>query len=85
MSRGFRGRPHITLAASGNGALLTRLAVGDGAMDLPLLAAAGLRLAINSEGKLRDHVDFETSDFREAQRWLADQEAGKVVGISPVG
>ena len=46
------------------------LAVGDGLMDLPLLTEAGMRLAINSEGKLKDHVDFETSDFHEARRWL---------------
>jgi phosphoserine phosphatase len=49
------------------------LAVADGTMDLPLLTEAGVRLAINSNGKLRGHVDFETSDFREAQRWLASQ------------
>lgn len=46
------------------------LAVGDGMMDLPFLTEAGTRLAINSRGKLKDHVDFETSDFREARRWL---------------
>ena len=46
------------------------LAVGDGVMDVPLLSEAGMRLAINSNGRLKDHVDFETSDFREAQRWL---------------
>jgi phosphoserine phosphatase len=46
------------------------LALGDGMMDVPLLAEAGTRLAINSRGKLRDHVDFETTDFREARRWL---------------
>jgi len=53
------------------------VAVGDGVMDVPLLSEAGLRLAINSEGKLKDHVDFETSDFREAQRWLARQMADR--------
>lgn len=47
------------------------LAVADGIMDLALLNEAGLRLGINSDGKLRDHVDFEASDFHEAQRWLA--------------
>jgi len=53
------------------------LAVGDGLMDLPLLMAAGTRLGINSHGKLKDHVDFETSDFHEAQRWLVDQRHRK--------
>lgn len=28
--------------------------------------------------------DEVAADFREAQRWLVDQEPGKVVGISPV-
>lgn len=51
------------------------LAVGDGLMDLPLLTEAGTRLAINSRGKLKDHVDFETSDFHEAQRWLVGHGA----------
>ena len=55
------------------------LAVGDGMMDVPLLTEAGTRLAINSHGKLKDHVDFETSDFHEARRWLVRQG-----GISPV-
>lgn len=49
------------------------LAVGDGMMDVPLLTEAGTRLAINSHGKLREHVDFETSDFHEARRWLVRQ------------
>jgi len=53
------------------------LAVGDGMMDLPLFMAAGTRLGINSHGKLKDHVDFETSDFHEARRWLVDQRHGK--------
>jgi len=46
------------------------LAVADGLMDLPLLQEAGTRLGINSDGKLRDHVDFEPADFHEARRWL---------------
>jgi len=54
------------------------VAVGDGVMDVPLLSEAGMRLAINSDGKLRDHVDFETSDFRDAQRWLARQMDGRL-------
>jgi phosphoserine phosphatase len=49
------------------------LAVGDGMMDVPLLTEAGTRLGINSQGKLKEHVDFETSDFHEARRWLVSQ------------
>src|SRR5256884_9468720 len=56
------------------------LAVGDGMMDVPLLTEAGTRLAINSHGKLKEHVDFETSDFHEARRWLVRQG-----GIRPLG
>ncbi len=51
------------------------LAFGDGLMDVPLLSEAGVRLGINSNGKLRDHVDFETSDFEEAKTWLVDKGA----------
>jgi phosphoserine phosphatase len=49
------------------------LAVADGLMDLALLREAGTRLGINSDGKLRDHVDFEAADFHEARRWLRDR------------
>ncbi|MGI0148246.1 MAG: HAD-IB family phosphatase [Thermoplasmata archaeon] len=59
------------------------LAVGDGLMDLPLLTEAGTRLAINSRGKLKDHVDFETSDFHEAQRWLARHDAMNATKSAP--
>lgn len=59
------------------------LAVGDGVMDVPLLAEAGTRLAINSEGKLRDHVDFEANDFHEARRWLAGLAAMKAARSGP--
>ena len=52
------------------------LAVADGMMDLTLLQEAGTRLGINSDGKLRDHVDFEAPNFHEARRWLG----GRVVG-----
>jgi phosphoserine phosphatase len=58
-------------------------AFGDGMMDVPLLAEAGTRLAINSHGKLRDHVDFEPSDFQDAQRWLIDQ--GSFSPVKPGG
>lgn len=51
------------------------LAFGDGLMDVPLLSAAGVRMGINSNGKLRDHVDFEPSDYVVARQWLADRDA----------
>lgn len=59
------------------------LAVGDGVMDLPLFTEAGTRLAINSRGKLKDHVDFETSDFHEAQRWLVAHGAMNATKSTP--
>jgi phosphoserine phosphatase len=46
------------------------LAFADGLMDVPLLSEAGVRLGIRSEGRLREHVDFETSDYGEAHEWL---------------
>jgi phosphoserine phosphatase len=49
------------------------LAVGDGMMDVPFLTEAGTSLGINSQGKLKEHVDFEPSDFDEARRWLVSQ------------
>src|SRR3989442_1454333 len=51
------------------------VAVGDGVMDVPLLSEAGLRLPINSEGNLKNHLDFENSDVRHAQRWPCRQRA----------
>jgi len=51
------------------------LAFADGLMDVPLLSEAGVRLGIRSEGKLRDHVDFEASDYNEAHRWLEGKGA----------
>jgi len=59
------------------------VAVGDGLMDLPLLSEAGTRLAINSDGKLRGHVDFETSDFNEARRWLLERTPSEPARIGP--
>lgn len=59
------------------------IAVGDGVMDLPLLTEAGTRLAINSGGKLKGHVDFETSDFQEAQRWLVGHGAMNATKSAP--
>jgi phosphoserine phosphatase len=55
------------------------LAVADGMMDLTLLQEAGTRLGINSDGKLRDHVDFEASDFQEARRWLRGRPIGPAI------
>ena len=49
------------------------VALGDGLMDVPFLLEAGVRLGINSNGKLKEHVHFETSDFEEARRWLVDR------------
>ena len=51
------------------------LAFGDGLMDVPLLAEAGIRFGINTNGKLRDHVDFETTDYSEAHKWLIERGA----------
>jgi len=51
------------------------LAFGDGLMDLPLLSEAGVRLGINTGGKLKDHVDFETTDYGQARKWLEDRGA----------
>lgn len=53
------------------------VAVGDGLMDVPLLSEAGTRVTINSDGKLRGHVDFETSDFEEARRWLTERTSSE--------
>ncbi len=51
------------------------LAFGDGLMDVPLLREAGVRMGINSDGKLRDHVDFEPRDYVDARQWLVDRGA----------
>ena len=51
------------------------LAFGDGLMDVPLLSEAGVRMGINSNGKLRDHVDYEPRDYVAARQWLVDRAA----------
>ena len=51
------------------------LAFGDGLMDVPLLSEAGVRMGINSNGKPRDHVDYEPRDYVAARQWLVDQDA----------
>ncbi len=57
------------------------LAFGDGLMDVPLLSEAGVRMGINSNGKLRDHVDFEPRDYVDARQWLVDK--GALHGTKP--
>jgi len=57
------------------------LAFGDGLMDVPLLAEAGFKMGINSNGKLRDHVDFEPRDYVDARQWLVDK--GALHGTKP--
>ncbi len=51
------------------------LAFGDGLMDVPLLSEAGTRMGINSNGKLREHVDYEPRDYVAARQWLEDRRA----------
>jgi phosphoserine phosphatase len=46
------------------------MAAADGLMDLHLLRAAGIRLGINSHGRLRGIVDYEAADFHDAFEWL---------------
>lgn len=48
------------------------VAFGDGVMDIPLLTEAGVKLGINTGGKLKDHVHFETDHFDEAYQWLLE-------------
>ncbi len=57
------------------------LAFGDGLMDVPLLSEAGVKMGINSNGKLRDHVDFEPRDYVDARQWLVDK--GALHGTKP--
>lgn len=48
------------------------IAFADGVMDTELLRAAGLAVAINSGGSLRDTVNYEAADFEDAYRWLIE-------------
>ncbi len=57
------------------------LAFGDGIMDVPFLSEASVRLGINSNGKLRDHVHFEATDYEAARRWLL--ETGTIGAARP--
>ncbi len=49
------------------------MAAADGLMDLHLLRAAGIRLGINSHGRLKGIVDYEAEDFHDAFEWLLRQ------------
>ena len=49
------------------------VAFADGVMDREMLAEAGLSVAINSNGTLRNAVDYEAADFEDAYRWLTDR------------
>ncbi len=46
------------------------IAFADGLMDLHLLRAAGVKVGINSKGKLQGVVDYEARDFHDAYEWL---------------
>jgi phosphoserine phosphatase len=46
------------------------MAAADGLMDLHLLRSAGIRLGINSHGRLKGVVDYEAEDFHDAFEWL---------------
>ncbi len=52
------------------------IAFADGAMDVGLLRAAGIALAVNPRGTLSQWVDYEVRDFEEAYQWL---RAGGVI------
>ncbi|MFQ5919049.1 MAG: HAD family hydrolase [Thermoplasmata archaeon] len=49
------------------------VAFADGVMDRGMLAEAGTSVAVNSNGSLRDAVDYEAADFEDAYRWLRDR------------
>ncbi len=49
------------------------VAFADGVMDQGMLAEAGMSIAINSNGTLRDAVDYEAADFEDAYRWLNER------------
>ncbi len=49
------------------------VAFADGAMDIGLLKAAGIAMAVNSRGRLSEWVDYEVKDFEEAYRWLVNE------------
>ncbi|MFQ5838523.1 MAG: HAD family hydrolase [Thermoplasmata archaeon] len=46
------------------------VAFADGVMDVGLLEAAGVAVAVNADGRLRGSVNYEVRDFEEAYRWL---------------
>ncbi|MFQ5907836.1 MAG: HAD family hydrolase [Thermoplasmata archaeon] len=49
------------------------IAFADGVMDLGLLTEAGVSVAINSGGRLRDAVDYEATDFDDVYQWLSER------------
>ena len=75
VSPGLKGEIVRGLAARWGARKEDILAFGDGLMDVPLLSEAGVRMGINSNGKLRDHVDYEPRDYVAARQWLVDQDA----------
>ncbi|MEE9182826.1 MAG: HAD family phosphatase [candidate division NC10 bacterium] len=49
------------------------VAFADGVMDERLLTQAAVSVAINSQGSLRDAVDYEAADFEDAYQWLNER------------
>ena len=81
----FTGRVTVRVNPSTKGALALLMAkslgvaredivaLADGVMDVGLLAEAGMAIAINSSGSLRDAVDYEAADFEDAYQWLNER------------
>lgn len=81
----FTGDVVVRVTPSTKGALALRMAeslgiaptdmvaFADGVMDVELLKSAGTALAINSQGLLRDSVDYDARDFEDAYAWLLAQ------------
>ncbi len=49
------------------------VAFADGVMDEKLLSQAAVSVAVNSQGSLRDAVDYEAPDFEDAYQWLNER------------
>ncbi|MEE9163295.1 MAG: HAD family phosphatase [Thermoplasmata archaeon] len=81
----FTGEVEVRVSPATKGALALQMAesVGvspgdivafaDGVMDQGMLAEAGMSIAINSNGTLRDAVDYEAADFEDAYHWLNER------------